>query len=136
MNKQPLVLTYEEWDVDHLEPGLKEDSYGGLVGTLGVEILLQESDHDYQGDSMMLLQDGSRYGYLSFGWGSCSGCDALQACDSLADYEALRDGLEGSIKWFGSLPEVVGYLRGKDWTLEFLNEELVGRFLARLPRRA
>lgn len=53
--------------------------YKPIVNSFG-KIIIQVNDGDYQEDSYILLEDDGRYGYLSFGWGSCSGCDALQAC--------------------------------------------------------
>ena len=66
--------------------------YRPMIDSFGYEILLQVDDKDYQGDSRLLFRDVSRYGILIFGWGSCSGCDSLQACESLEDVEKLRNG--------------------------------------------
>lgn len=87
--------------------------YEGLVDSFGVEIVFSEHDDDYQGDSFYLLKDAEgRYGFLSFGWGSCSGCDAYQAIwnegnDALVE---LRDELWESVRWFDSLDGLRVYL--------------------------
>lgn len=52
-------------------------------------ILVQVDDQDYQGDSRILYENNGQYGYLKFGWGSCSGCDALQGCDSVLELDEL-----------------------------------------------
>src|SRR4029078_11844002 len=63
--------------------------YDLLVTCFG-QIVVEVSDNDSQGDTRYLLRGpDARWGVLVNGWGSCSGCDALQACGS---YEAL-DGL-------------------------------------------
>ena len=70
------------------------------------KILIQVDVKDYQGDSFVLYQNGQRFGYLCFGWGSCSGCDALQACESFEEVQELMDKLYNSIRWFDSIKEL------------------------------
>lgn len=79
------------------------------------EILVQVDDKGYQGDSRVLYRDGSRYGWLQFGWGSCSGCDALQACDSMAEVQELMDNLHDEIRWFDNKEEAVKFFETHDW---------------------
>lgn len=103
---------------------VKEDGslYGGgvgdyspLLGSFGYEIILQVDDNDCQGDSRILYRDGSRYGLLIFGWGSCSGCDSLQACSSVEEIEELREGLHKNIIWKSSAEEMLGFIKDRDW---------------------
>ena len=96
------------YDYSEYQPML--DSFG--------KIILQVDDDDYQGDSRVLYKDGERIGYLNFGWGSCSGCDALQACETIDDVQKLMDELKGSIKWFLSSAEAYEYFTAKDWQLD------------------
>lgn len=56
-------------------------SYQPIMDSFG-NIILQVDDNDYQGDSRLLYREDDRIGFLQFGWGSCSGCDSLQACHS------------------------------------------------------
>jgi len=93
--------------------------YGPLLESFEYEILLQVDDGDYQGDSRLLLRDGNRYGLLVFGWGSCSGCDALQACSSIKDIEELRDGLHGDIIWKDSREEMLEFVKNRDWEAQY-----------------
>lgn len=93
----------------------KDYSYGyeGLVDSFGVEIVFDEHDDDYQGDSFYLLKDAEgRYGFLNFGWGSCSGCDAYQDAEVEGGnaLEVLRDELWESVNWFDSLEDLRVYL--------------------------
>ena len=67
----------------------------------------------------ILYEKDGKYGYLIFGWGSCSGCDGLQACENIKDIQSLMDGIESDIKWFDSLGELKQYFKDKDWKLEF-----------------
>lgn len=90
-------------------------TYRKVVEDFGYEIILEVTDQDYQGDSRFVLRDGYRYGYLYFGWGSCSGCDALQACNSDDDLGKLRAELRGKIVWFDSRKKTREFLETRDW---------------------
>ena len=74
------------------------------------EILVQVDEDNYQGDSYLLYKRDNQYGFLIFGWGSCSGCDALQSCDNIDEVQELMNQLYSDIKWFDSLEEVKKYL--------------------------
>lgn len=90
------------------------------------EIILQIDDADYSGDSRVLYRDNGKYGYLHFGWGSCSGCDALQACDSIEKVQELMNDLFQSIKWFENKSECLNFFLNHDWQGDysyFLNEQ-------------
>jgi hypothetical protein len=80
-------------------------------------IVLQVDD-DYQGDSRVLYQDGENFGYLVFGWGSCSGCDALQGCNSIKDLDNLIEGMESGIQWKSRL-EMEEYFKTRDWDNDY-----------------
>jgi len=98
-----------------IEPFYGPSDYRPLLESLGHEILLQVDDQDYQGDSRLLFRHGDRIGYLHFGWGSCSGCDALQACETYAQIEALRTELDGAINWWPSAGEALAWFESHDW---------------------
>jgi hypothetical protein len=89
-------------------------SYSELTDLFG-ENLLEVRDNDYQGDTRIILRgpDG-RIGWLQFGWGSCSGCDALQACDSFEALAELFDRLRDGIKW-GTAAELLEFFNTHDW---------------------
>jgi hypothetical protein len=89
--------------------------YSPLLESFGYEIVVQIDEHNYQGDSWLLFRDDNRYGYLCFGWGSCSGCDALQACGSYQEIEALQHELYNAILWFDSLDETLQWFYTHDW---------------------
>lgn len=96
-------------------------SYDGLMDTFGLERVVQVDDDDYQGDTRVIFKDGDRYGFLIFGWGSCSGCDALQGAleDGLKELTELRDQLHGSIRWEDEAINMIGYLSTKYWPGEY-----------------
>lgn len=95
-----------------------EGDYEPLLRSFGYETLLQVDDDDYQGDSRVLFRDGDRFGILIFGWGSCSGCDQLKACENYKEIDELRDDLHDCIIW-GTAAETLDYLRNHDWEGEF-----------------
>lgn len=83
--------------------------YDPIIRSFG-EVLVQVDDDDYIGDTRVLLRKDGRYGFLNFGWGSCSGCDALQASDSYEEIDELIDDLENDIKWFDTLANAQAYI--------------------------
>lgn len=69
----------------------------------------------YEGDLLYIVRDGDRYGFLTFGYGSCSGCDSLQACSTVEDLTELRDGLYESIRWQDNREAFVKWLGEYDF---------------------
>jgi hypothetical protein len=99
-----------------------DESYSDLVKSTGVAILVENSDDDYQGDTRMLVKQGRRYGILTFGWGSCSGCDALEAAGSNVEALAkLRQDIYDQIHWERGPRAMLNYIEGKDWSLDYGN---------------
>lgn len=108
-------------------PDMGENFYGPcdytpLLKSLG-DIIARVDQDDYQGDSWVLFRDGDRFGYLQFGWGSCSGCDSLQSCDSYAEIEKLREDLLSKIRW-GTRAETIAYLHTIDPEVSWAPAEL------------
>lgn len=102
--------------------------YNPLIESLG-EIILQVDDHDYQGDSRVIFKRGGEYGLLIFGWGSCSGCDALQACSTYQDIEELRSRLASDIRWESPVNLLV-YFQTHDWEGDYsYQQEEMRRFV-------
>lgn len=76
--------------------------YRTLMDIVG-NVIVQKDIGGCTGDSFMLLYDKKSetpYGVVCIGWGSCSGCDALQACglnvDSIVE---LLFSLRDNIMW-------------------------------------
>lgn len=120
-------------DIRLVYPGIKENDkdwfyapgdYTPLLESFGYEIVVREDDQEYQGDSFILYFDRSgdhgeydgmdQYGILIFGWGSCSGCDALQGCQSYQEIDDLRKSLHDSIIW-DSARSQLRYFETHDW---------------------
>lgn len=92
--------------------------YQPMLDAFG-NIAIQVDDHDYQGDSRVLYDINGKIGFLRFGWGSCSGCDALQACDSLDEVQELCDDLQNQIKWFDNKQHALEWFMQHDWYGDF-----------------
>jgi len=103
------------------EPFYGPCDYNRMLDEFG-EILIQVDDQDYQGDSRLLYkretENGEEYGYLHFGWGSCSGCDALQACENMNQVQELMNGLYKDIQW-DSKEGMLSYFLHKDWSTHY-----------------
>ena len=97
----------------------------------GVTIVANETDDDYQGDSILLVEKNGEYGLLTFGWGSCSGCDAYEAAyGNESELNELGDELVGSIEWVGSLTAAKDRVASKDWDGTWLQKDTIQRFKA------
>jgi len=91
--------------------------YDPIIESFG-EVLIKVDDDDYQGDSRVLLKDGNRFGVLIFGFGSCSGCDRLQACNNFNEIDELIQEMYNDIHWFDSLEECKTWAEERDWELQ------------------
>jgi hypothetical protein len=105
-------------------------SYHDLVESMGVKILEHETFGSYQGDIVYLVEDENKNpGILIIGYGSCSGCDALEAAmpykveveSDLEDVISLRDSLKNNIVWKkpqeNFLETIVGLAQENYWWL-------------------
>lgn len=98
------------------------EGYTPFLASMGCQIVLQVNERDYSGDSWLILGSADGYGsgdqefgYLSFGWGSCSGCDALAQCGTVSDQMSLRRELKRKIKWCDDKQAMAVFLRDRDW---------------------
>jgi hypothetical protein len=109
--------------------------YHDLVASFEVEQLVVIDQVADRGDTLALLRDGKRYGFLTFGWGSCPGCDALQLVDDdRVGATKLRDELWSQVHWENDAESMASYLHERDWKGIFLDKQLVSDFL-RAARR-
>ncbi len=70
-----------------------------------------EAGH-YQGDSYIFFERSGDHaiGFLSFGYGSCSGCDPLQATESFTELEQMRDSFCSKIVWKDNWEDMIFHL--------------------------
>jgi hypothetical protein len=110
----PEYLKEEQENGSFYGPG----DYNPIIEEIG-KVIIQVDDNDYQGDTRVLFEKDGKYGFLIFGWGSCSGCDSLQACNNMVDIQNLIDGLVKDVQWFDTLNLLQKYFEEKDWELEY-----------------
>lgn len=110
---------------EYEEDGYISGQYSNIYELFGT-VVVEEHEPSYQGSSWILFTKDNKFGYLKFGWGSCSGCDALQACSNLDEVVQLANGLESDILW-GTKEEILQYLKTHDWEgdWDFHNEERI-----------
>lgn len=102
--------------------------YTPLLHGLG-HLVVRQDEEDYQGDTLALYRREEEWGILRVGWGSCSGCDALQGCRSPRAVATLATDLARAIRW-GSPADTRHYLLTHDWAGDAINQDLVRRFQA------
>lgn len=108
-------------------------SYGGIVASWGYPVEMSKVFGSYQGDIAFLLKDGSMWGWIVIGYGSCSGCDTIEALarydyeydeaglyvgaelsePSRRDLQSFSDSLKEGILWL-SAPEMVDWLSNEE----------------------
>lgn len=111
--------------------------YNPMLGAFGT-IAIQHDDNGYQGDSRVLYDCDGRVGHLIFGWGSCSGCDALQACSNYEELQALCNSLQDDILWFDTYSEALAWFQSHDWEGDFGyadNKPYIEQVIAYLGRK-
>jgi hypothetical protein len=98
--------------------------YEDMVEAFGRRLLAASDTDSSEGDSYRLIADGDepdqRYGILIFGWGSCSGCDALEGCSYITEVQELANDLQDSIKWFPNKEALREYVQSHDWQGDYV----------------
>lgn len=108
----------------------KYDSYEDMVKCMCDEILFEESTGGYQGDLYYVVRFGREYGLSVIGYGSCSGCDAYEACCNDEDFENLFSDIRSSIRWFPNTESMLAYISNDENKISnwWMNEdEILGR---------
>ena len=96
--------------------------YTPMIDKFG-DTLVRVDEDSWQGDTYVLLSSGGKYGFLVFGWGSCSGCDALKMCDTPQEVAELMQKLHEGIRWFDSLSEAKDYICSEERNINFYFHE-------------
>ena len=96
-------------------------SYDGIVETQG-EIIKDWTLGHYQGDYVYLLKNGDKYAFTVIGYGSCSGCDALEGCGNDEEFNELKDAIVSGIVW-GTKQDVYDYVNNQEANRWYFHEE-------------
>lgn len=94
------------------EPFYPSDSYDSMVASAGT-IVKDWNIGDYQGDFVYLLKNEDKFGFVVVGYGSCSGCDALENCSNQEQVDQLKESIINDIFW-GTAEEVKKYITNED----------------------
>jgi hypothetical protein len=134
MNTMTENLVKDLYAIDDSEEMLWVHNYDPMINSFG-EIIERLDLGSYQGDTIVLLKNDDLYGLLQFGWGSCSGCDALEGCENLKDLSELYTSLRDSINWT-TKEEIVKYLKEHDWEGDYFwclqsEDAEIGNFVAK-----
>lgn len=100
------------------------DDYQPMIDAFG-KVVIQDEVGSYQGDTFVLYDEGNKIGYLEFGWGSCCGCDSLQACCSIEEVQELCDELQDEIRWFYNKKQALEWFENHDWEGDWCYGETV-----------
>lgn len=84
--------------------------------------------NDYQGDYLCFGEGQGKYYFVDFGYGSCSGCDALEACNSFQDLLEVREDIKRNIKEFESLDQFEKWFNNEGQT-EWWNWDDIKAFI-------
>lgn len=88
--------------------------YTPIINALGT-VLVRHDDDDYQGDTFALVRnEAGLLGLVNIGWGSCCGCDALQACNNDTDLAKLIETIYAGVEW-KTLDDMRAYFQAHDW---------------------
>lgn len=107
--------------------------YGGyrLIFENFGDVLIEVEEDNYQGMTYLLIKKDDFYALDSYRWGSCPGCDSLQACYSYENLQELMDKFASEIEWMTKeeiIKEVNGRIENLDncWReeeeVDFLNQ--------------
>ena len=84
-----------------------------------IEVIGSQTFGHYQGDYIFIVKNSEgELGVVVVGYGSCSGCDALEACETEEQFNSLIDSIVANIKW-GSKKKLISYVKNEvkdnDW---------------------
>lgn len=117
------------------EPWWHRPTYKELIKSMGVDIVVQIDEGDYQGDTLLCVTTNNQFGILYFGWGSCSGCDWLQDCNTYTELEELRTALANKIHWHDTIADAVKFTQERDWKAldaYFIKQKFIDTFIEKL----
>ena len=96
------------------------DGYDSLLVSAGFKIEYIASIGDYQGDLFFLLSKDGLYYYAQTGYGSCSGCDAFLAMNTVKEMEDLRKSLIPTS--CRNKENMISWLENHDWAGDYCPE--------------
>jgi hypothetical protein len=107
----PVDYRDRAWEGDNIDIY----DYDLIAPLYGLPVLYSWTENSYQGDAFFILQgDDGRLGLLMYGYGSCSGCDSLQACTTTQDVADLANQMFADTRWFDDKDAMRAYIDSDD----------------------
>lgn len=79
----------------------------------GMNIVAWETFGDWQGDYAVVFKaNDNLFAFDVIGYGSCSGCDSMEACETEKEYKELISGVVNRLQWLSA-----------DQTIDRINNE-------------
>lgn len=95
--------------------------YDEIVATQG-EVIGQWVMGTWQGDYIYLLKNKDKYSFFVIGYGSCSGCDALESCENDEEFNELKQDIINRIAW-GTKQEIVDHINNEEANRWYFHED-------------
>lgn len=90
-----------------------ERAYSGLV-----DIIFDQHVGSYQGDWWAIVTAekdwDTHVGFISYGYGSCSGCDEWEGAGGVDEKYEILGRMLNATRWFPNPDELIAYLNGVD----------------------
>lgn len=104
----------EFWYPSHQVDG-EYQNYGSLAALLFPKVrwFFDEQEGSYQGDWFMIGRNEDTFYFFSMGYGSCSGCDWLQGCDTREEMEKLLEDILATPTF--SKENILKHVKKFDW---------------------
>lgn len=114
-------------------PRIKERYWWNkLLTTFPVEILVHEADPVEAADLVLWRSVEGPYGFVSFGYGSCSQCDELEACSTYAEVAKVRKEMWERVHWEDNACNMFSWMYARDWKLQWYGHvPHAGKFITR-----
>lgn len=118
---------YPEWFAEGEDRFFGPSDYTPLLREFG-DIILRVDERGYSGDTFLLYVKenwpvSTKFGFLAVGWGSCSGCDALQGANTVEKILELAGQLESSIHWAQDKATLLKWLNSDHQDFEWYQEK-------------
>lgn len=95
--------------------------YDQIVATQG-EVIKDWVIGHWQGDYVYLLKNKDLYSLVVVGYGSCTGCDALQSCNNDQEFNELYEDIIRRIVW-GTKQDMLNDLNNEENNRWYYHED-------------
>lgn len=123
----------------NIDKFIPANTYYEMVTNWDYKIVATECFGDYQGDEVYILEDkhSDKVGLAVIGYGSCGGCDALEAAYGNAnELRALSQDLYNNVVWFDDYASFEAFVNSeKVETQWYWYEEEMKQFIKKYSKK-